>query len=161
MFFHQQSPCTWSLPCLFEQNTLWAKCGGVDPPNFTSESSNLAIMMHTRCRQLLLLMPEQGGRTSQERWTCQTKIKFKTKTGLAEEGGTTIGSATNGDATTRILIFKSEPREDACLSLAKGTTILKRPINASTTGSQSLKRELLPYKVHYIRDEVRHMMNSK
>jgi hypothetical protein len=40
--------------------------------------------------------------------TCQTKIKLKIKMGLTEEGGTTIGSATNGDATTRILIFKSE-----------------------------------------------------
>jgi hypothetical protein len=41
--------------------------------------------------------------------TCQTKIKLKIKMGLIEEGGTTIGSATNGGATTRILIFKSEP----------------------------------------------------
>ena len=93
---HQQSPCTWSLPCLYEQNTLRAKCGEVDPPNSISESLEPAIMMHTRCRQLLLLMPEQGGRTSQERWTCQTKIKFKTKTGLTKEGGITIGSATTG-----------------------------------------------------------------
>jgi hypothetical protein len=41
--------------------------------------------------------------------TCQTKIKLKIKMGLIEEGGTTIGSATNRGATTRILIFKSEP----------------------------------------------------
>ena len=35
----------------FEQSV-----GGVDPPNSTSESSKSAIMMHTRCRQFLLLM---------------------------------------------------------------------------------------------------------
>ena len=70
--------------------------------------------------------------------------------GLAEDGGTTIGSATTGGTTTRILIFKSELREDVCLSLAKGTIILKRPIDASTTGSQPLKRKLLPYKVRYL-----------
>ena len=52
---------------------------------------------------------EQGGRTSQEGWTRQTKIKFKTKMGLVEEGGTTIGSATIGGATIGILILKSEP----------------------------------------------------
>jgi len=52
---------------------------------------------------------EQGRRISQEGWTCQTKIKFKTKMGLAEEGGTTIGSATTGGATIRILSFKSKP----------------------------------------------------
>ena len=40
----------------------------------------------------------------------QTKIKWKTKTGLTEEGGTSIGSATIGGATTSILILKSEPR---------------------------------------------------
>ena len=39
VFFHQQSPCTWSLPYLYEQNTLLVKCGGVNPPNSTSESS--------------------------------------------------------------------------------------------------------------------------
>ena len=27
--FHQQGPCTWSLPCLYEQDTLRAKHGGV------------------------------------------------------------------------------------------------------------------------------------
>ena len=53
---------------------------------------------------------EQGGRTSQEGWTYQTKIKFKTKTGLAEKGGTTIGSATIGVTTTRILTLKRELR---------------------------------------------------
>jgi len=53
---------------------------------------------------------EQGGRTSQEGWTCQTKIKLKTNTGLTEEGGTTIESATTGGTTTRIFILKSEPR---------------------------------------------------
>ena len=40
----------------------------------------------------------------------QTKIKWKTKTGLTEEGGTSIGSATIGGATTRILIFKGKLR---------------------------------------------------
>ena len=38
------------------------------------------------------------------------KSKLGTKTGLAEEGGITIGSATIGGTTTRILIFKSKPR---------------------------------------------------
>ena len=28
VFFHQQNICTWSLPCLYEQDTLQAKCGG-------------------------------------------------------------------------------------------------------------------------------------
>jgi hypothetical protein len=32
------------------------KCGGIDPTNSTSESSEPAIMMHTRYRQFLLLM---------------------------------------------------------------------------------------------------------
>jgi hypothetical protein len=27
VFFHQQSPYTWSLPCLYEQDTLRAKHG--------------------------------------------------------------------------------------------------------------------------------------
>jgi len=27
--FHQQGPCTWSMPCLYEQDTLRAKHGGV------------------------------------------------------------------------------------------------------------------------------------
>ena len=49
-------PCTWSLPCLYEQNTLRAKCGGVNPLNSTSESSEPAIVMHTKCHQFLLLM---------------------------------------------------------------------------------------------------------
>ena len=43
-------------------------------------------------------------------WTYQIKIKFKTNMGLAEEGGTTIGSATLGGTTSRILIFKNELR---------------------------------------------------
>ena len=68
---------------------------------------------------------------------------------MTKEGGITIGSATIGGASTRILIFKSELREDVCLSLAKGTIILKRPIDASTTGSQPLKRQMFPYKVRY------------
>jgi hypothetical protein len=29
VFFHQQSPCTWSLPCLYEQDILWTKHGWV------------------------------------------------------------------------------------------------------------------------------------
>jgi hypothetical protein len=29
VFFYQQSPCTWSLPCLYEQDTLWTKHGWV------------------------------------------------------------------------------------------------------------------------------------
>jgi hypothetical protein len=53
---------------------------------------------------------EQWGRISQEGRTYQTEIKFQTKTGLAEEGGTTIGSTTNGGVTTGILIFKSKLR---------------------------------------------------
>ena len=75
--------------------------------------------MYTRCRQLLLLMHEQGGRTSQERRTCQTKIKFKTKTGLTKEGGITIGSTTTGGATSRILIFKSKLRYNALPQLPR------------------------------------------
>ena len=93
---------------------------------------------------------EQGGRTSQERWTSQTKIKFKTKTSLAEEGGTIIRSATTRGTTTRILIFKSKPMEDACLSLAEDIMTLRRPTTDSTTDSQPLKRQMLPYKVCYI-----------
>jgi hypothetical protein len=38
------------------------------------------------------------------------KIGFKTPNKEEEEGGATIGSATNGGTTTRILILKSEPR---------------------------------------------------
>ena len=53
---HQQNPWTWSLPCLYEQNILRAKCGGVNSPNSASEISEPTIMVHTRCRQLLLLM---------------------------------------------------------------------------------------------------------
>ena len=102
VFSHQQNPCTWSLPCLYEHNILRAKCEGVDPPNSISESSEPPIMMHTKCHQLLLLMLEQGGRTSQEKWTCQTKIKFKIKTGLTKEGDITIRSV-----ITRIFIFRT------------------------------------------------------
>jgi hypothetical protein len=40
----------------YEQNILQAKHGGVDSPNSTSENFEPAIMMHTRCRQFLLLM---------------------------------------------------------------------------------------------------------
>ena len=29
VFSHQQSPCTWSLPCLYEHDTLQAKYGKV------------------------------------------------------------------------------------------------------------------------------------
>ena len=72
-------------------------------------------MMHTRCRQFLLLMVDFEMLKKEEEqvkkgWTYQIKIKFKTNTSLAEKCDTTIGSATNGGATTRICIFKSEPR---------------------------------------------------
>jgi hypothetical protein len=39
-----------------------------------------------------------------------SKIGFKTLNKEKEEGGTTIGSATNGGTTTRILVLKNEPR---------------------------------------------------
>jgi hypothetical protein len=42
VFFHQQSPCTWSLPCLYKQNTLWFKCEGVNLPILRSGSSEHA-----------------------------------------------------------------------------------------------------------------------
>ena len=29
VFSHQQSPCTWSLPYFYEQDTFQAKCGGI------------------------------------------------------------------------------------------------------------------------------------
>jgi hypothetical protein len=92
---------------------------------------------------------EQRGRTRQEEWTYQTKIKLKTKTGFVEEGGTTIGSTTNRGATTRILTFKSETREDACLSLAEGIMTLRRPTTTLTIDSQPLERQMLPHKVCY------------
>jgi hypothetical protein len=60
-----------------------------DPPNSTSESSELVTTRHIR------LSP---------------KIGFKTLNKEEKEGGTTIGSATNGGTTTRILILKSDPR---------------------------------------------------
>jgi hypothetical protein len=62
---------------------------GDDPPNSTSGSSELVTMRHIR------LSP---------------KIGFKTLNKEEEDGGTTIGSATNGGTTTRIPILKSEPR---------------------------------------------------
>jgi hypothetical protein len=37
VFFHQQSPCTWSLPYLYEQDTLWAKHGDCQLRNSKSE----------------------------------------------------------------------------------------------------------------------------
>ena len=40
-------------------------------------------------------------------------------------------------------------REDACLSLDEGIMTLRRPSTASTTDSQPLKRQMLPYKVRY------------
>ena len=40
----------------------------------------------------------------------KSEIKFKTKTGLVEKGGTTIGSVTTGGTATRILIHKSKLR---------------------------------------------------
>jgi hypothetical protein len=69
---------------------------------------------------------------------------------LAEEGGTTIESNTNRGATLRILAFKSETREDACLSLSEGIMTLRRSSTASTTDSQPLKRQMLSYKIRYI-----------
>jgi hypothetical protein len=62
---------------------------GDNPPNSTRGSFELVTTRHIR------LSP---------------KIGFKTLNKEEEEGGTTIGSATNGGTTTRILIFKSEPR---------------------------------------------------
>ena len=62
--FHQQSPCTWSLPCLYEQDTLQANCGRSSsiPQIFTSEGSE----------------------------PVKPKSKLKTKIGLVEEGDITI-----------------------------------------------------------------------
>ena len=40
-------------------------------------------------------------------------------------------------------------REDACLSLAEGTTTSTRISTASMVDRQPLKRRMLPYKVHY------------
>jgi hypothetical protein len=58
VFFHQQNPCTWSLPCLCKQNTLRAKLGGVYRFSkfykwkfWTYKHAHWA-----RCCQLLLLM---------------------------------------------------------------------------------------------------------
>jgi hypothetical protein len=62
---------------------------GDDPPNSTSGSSEMVTMRHVR------LSP---------------KIGFKTLNKEEEEGGTTIGSTTNGSTTIRILILKSELR---------------------------------------------------
>ena len=64
VFSHQQSPCTWSLPCLYEQDTLQAKCGRSSsiPQIFTSEGSG----------------------------PVKPKSELKTKTGLAKEGDITI-----------------------------------------------------------------------
>ena len=71
--------------------------------------------MHTRCRQFLLWMVDFEMLNTEEEQvkkgsTCQTKIKLKIKTSLTEEGGTTIRSATTRGVTSRILIFKSEPK---------------------------------------------------
>jgi hypothetical protein len=60
---------------------------GDDFPNSTSGSSELVTTRHIR------LSPKIGFRTLNK-----------------EEGGITIGNATNGGTTTRILILKSEPR---------------------------------------------------
>jgi hypothetical protein len=62
---------------------------GDDPLNSTSGSSELVTTRHIR------LSP---------------KIGFKTLNKEEEEGGTTIGRATNGGTTTRILILNSKPR---------------------------------------------------
>jgi hypothetical protein len=62
---------------------------GDDPPNSTSGSYELVTTRHIR------LSPKMG---------------FKALNKEEEEGGTTIGSATNGGTTKRILILKREPR---------------------------------------------------
>ena len=64
VFSHQQSTCTWSLPCLYEQDTLQAKCGGVSWfPKFLQRSEPI-----------------------------KPKAKLKTKMDLAEGGDVTIRS---------------------------------------------------------------------
>ena len=107
MFSHQQSSCTWSLPCLYEQNTLRSKCGGVNSPISTSKSSEPTIMMHTRCRQFLLLMVHFKTLNKEEEQVkkdepVKPKSKHKTKMGLAEKGDITI----RGDIT-RILNLRA------------------------------------------------------
>ena len=64
VFSHQQSLCTWSLPRLYEHDTLQAKCGGRHsiPQIFISEGPK----------------------------SVKPKSKLTTKTGLAEEGDITI-----------------------------------------------------------------------
>ena len=57
VFFHQQSPCTWSLPCLYEQDTLWAKYGGdcQFPKSYKWKSWTYKHAHWARCCQLPLL----------------------------------------------------------------------------------------------------------
>ena len=70
VFSHQQSPCTWSLPYLYEQDTLQAKCG---------RSSSISQIF-----------------TSEGFEPIKPKSKLKTKMGLAEEGDITIRGTTTG-----------------------------------------------------------------
>ena len=90
----------------YEQDTLQAKCGGVDLPNSTSESSKPAIMMHTRCRQFLLLMVDFETQNKEEQVKkdepIKPKSKLEIKMGLAEKGDITI----RGDIT-RILNLRA------------------------------------------------------
>ena len=75
VFSHQQSPCTWSLPCLKSRTHFKQNMGElVDSPNFYKWKL----------------------------WTCHTRIKLRTKMGLAEKG-----EITTRCATTRILIFSA------------------------------------------------------
>ena len=64
VFSHQYSPCTWSLPCLYEQDTLQAKCGG----------------RHSIPQISISEGPE----------SVKPKSKLTTKIGLVEEGDITI-----------------------------------------------------------------------
>jgi hypothetical protein len=121
---------------------------------------------------------KQGGRTSQEGWTCQTKIKLKTNTGLTEEGDTTIESATTrgtitkssssrANRSTRLMNFHNYQGQDyKAISCghqggrissssqryhdSEGIMALRRPTTTSTTDLQPLKRQILSYKVRYI-----------
>ena len=84
-----------------------SKCGGVHPPSSTSESSKPAIMMHTRCRQFLLLMFDFKTQNKEEEQVkkdepVKPKSKLKTKMGLVEKGDITIRGV-----ITRILIFRA------------------------------------------------------
>jgi hypothetical protein len=85
---------------IFMSKTHFEQVWGVDLLSSISESSEPAIMMHTRCRQFLLLMVDFLTQNKEEEQVkkdepIKPKSKLETKMGLAEKGDITI----RGDIT--------------------------------------------------------------